>query len=48
MLVYVMNTSAGVLCLPYDSDKIDVMLGIIDAISVTVIDSHPRYIALNY
>ncbi len=48
MLVYIINTSAGVLTLPYDTDKIDTILRIIDALSVVVFDSHPSYVTLNY
>ncbi len=48
MMTFIVNTSSGVLVLPGDTDKLDHILRIIDALSVDVFDIHPRVTATQY
>ncbi len=48
MLVYFIQTTAGSFSLPYDTDKLDSIKAILDALSVQVLDIHPRATATYY
>ncbi len=48
MLVYFVSTTSGSFSLPYDSDKLDSITAILDALSVKVLDIHPRATATYY